>query len=87
MKKDGFLDKITKGFILNEVHSPDAKTYLQSLSDIVEQMKPSSIRDRRRIQLAKENISKLRNQFRHIEERVNSLEEQLRVIEESKEPK
>ena len=58
--------------------------YLQSLNDLVEQIKPTSKRDSHRLQLAKENIVKLRRHFRKMEEHVSTLEEQLKVLEEDK---
>ena len=81
------LYNITKKFLLRESATPNAKTYLQSLNDLVEQIRPSSKRDSHRLQLAKENIVKLRRHFRIMEEHVNNLEEQLKIIEENKESK
>ena len=79
------LYNITKNFLLGESAAPGAKTYLQSLNDLVEQIRPSSKRDSHRLQLAKENIVKLRRHFRKMEEHVNNLEEQLKILEENKE--
>ena len=81
------LYRMTKQFLLNETFVPSAKMYLQSLNDLVEQIKPTSKRDSHRLQLAKENIVKLRRHFRKMEEHVSTLEEQLKVLEEDKEIK
>ena len=82
-----FLRTVTKKFLLKEAYSVGAAAYIQSLSDLVEQIRPSSKRDSGRLQLAKEQIFKLRNHFRKMEEHVSTLEEQLRVLEENKESK
>jgi len=78
------LFRMTKQFLLNESFTPNVKVYLQSLNDLVEHIKPVSKKDSHRLQLAKENIIKLRRHFRKMEEHVSSLEEQLKVLEEDK---
>ena len=82
-----FLRTVTKKFLLKEAHSVGAVAYIQSLTDLVEQIRPSSKRDSNRLQLAKEQIYKLKRHFRKMEEHVSNLEEQLRVLEENKESK
>ena len=72
---------------MNEVYTPKPVTYLQSLADLVEQIRPSSKRDSLRLELAKESLSKLKKHFRKMEEHIHGLEEQLKILEEKKEPK
>jgi len=79
-----FLNQISKNFLLNEMKARNPRAYLQSLQDVVEQIRPSSKKDSNRLQLAKEHISSLKRQFRKLQEQVNTLEEQLKVLEESK---
>ena len=79
------LHTITKRFLMKEDYSPSAVSPLQALKDIVEHLKPSSKRDYNRLQLAKEQLSKLRKHFRKMEEKITHLEEQLQLLEENKE--
>ena len=79
-----FLNEITKRFLLSEKFSPTAKSYFQSLSDLVEQIRPSSKKDSYRLELAKENLSKLRKSFRKMEENIISLQEQVNLLEEQR---
>tara|TARA_R110000824_G_scaffold340603_1_gene527112 strand:- start:240 stop:497 length:258 start_codon:yes stop_codon:yes gene_type:complete len=84
---DHLLRKITKHFLVNESYRPDVRTYLQSLNDLMEQIRPNTKRDSHRLQLAKENLTKIKKHFRKMEEHVSNLEEQLRVLEENRESK
>jgi len=72
---------------MRENYSPAAVSHLQALRDIVEHLKPSSKRDHNRLQVAKEQLSKLRKHFRKMEEKISHLEEQLQLLEENKESK
>jgi len=81
------LHTITKRFLMQESYSPSPVSHLQALRDIVEHLKPSSKRDYIRLQLAKEQLSKLRKHFRKMEEKISHLEEQLQLLEENKESK
>lgn len=84
MDMDSLLRTITKNFLLNESYSPNVKTYIQSLTDLIEQIRPSSKKDMHRLRLAKENLSQVRRHFRKLEEHVQNLEEQLKVLEENR---
>jgi len=77
------LTNITKKFLLGESLSNQPKSYFQSLSDLIEQLRPASKRDSYRLTLAKEHLSKLRSHFRKLEEKVTNLEEELRVLQEN----
>ena len=81
------LHQISKNFLLNEVHKPTPKAYLQSLQEIIEKIRPKSKADLNRIQLAKEHVYNLKRQFRQLQEQVSSLEEQLSVLEETRSKK
>ena len=82
-----FLHQISKNFLLNEVHKPTPKAYLQSLQEIIDKIRPKTKADLNRIQLAKEHVANLRRQFRRLQEHVDSLEEQLKVLEENRSKK
>jgi septation ring formation regulator EzrA len=80
-----FLNTITKSFILNEAKTSSPLSYLQSLTDLVETIKPKSKRDANRLSLAKEQVGHLRRHFRRMEEKISHLEEKLNLLEEKKE--
>mgnify|MGYP003977466035 CR=1 FL=1 len=80
-----YLNHITKGFILNERRDSSPLSYIQSLSDLVEAIRPATKRDTNRLSLAKEQVSHLRRHFRKMEEKISHLEEKLNLLEENKE--
>ena len=82
--KNNFLDKITKSFILNERYTPDFKSSLQALEEIVSTLNPRSNKDRGKVQLAKEQIFNLKKQFRGLNEELETLRERVSVLEENK---
>jgi len=82
--KNNFLDKITKSFILNERYTPDFKSSLQALEEIVSTLNPRSNKDRGKVQLAKEQIFNLKKQFRGLNEELETLRERVSVLEEYK---
>ena len=82
--KNNFLDKITKSFIFNERYTPDFKSSLQALEEIVSTLNPRSNKDRGKVQLAKEQIFNLKKQFRGLNEELETLRERVSVLEEYK---
>lgn len=79
--------RLTRQFILNEglAQKPSMSSYLQSISEVLENITPRSRTDERRIQIAKESLKEVRRGARRLQERVNVLEEQVKILEESKE--
>ena len=80
------LDDLVRNFIKSEgmQTKPSVHTYIQSISEIVSSMSPSSLRDRRRLQIVKEHLKEVRKHARHMQERITILEEQVEILEESK---
>lgn len=74
---------MTKDFLLGESRvPPNVSSYLQSLREILDNIKPSSQSDRRRLEIAKEHLREVKRHSRRIQEKVNMLEERLNVLEE-----
>jgi len=69
---------------MGESHEPDLKSYIQSLSDILLNLKPMSLREKRRIDMAMKNLREIKRHTRRLEEKVVMLEEQVELLEESK---
>ena len=83
------LNKMTREFILNEgqVKGPDIHSYIQSLAEILQSIKPKSLKEARRLGVARQQIKEVRKMARRLDERINTLEEQVSLLEEYKEDK
>ncbi len=55
---------------------------VQSIDEALSSIRSGSLRDSRRIELAKHNLKEIRRHLRKANERIETLEEQLRVLEE-----
>ena len=79
------LNNITRSFIVNEGRAePSTRSYLQSISEIINSISPKSRTDERRIEIAKSHLLEVRRSVMKLEERVQVLEEQVKVLEEEK---
>jgi DNA-binding transcriptional MerR regulator len=77
--------RLTRQFILNEGKAPELATYLQSISEVLEAVRPRTRTDERRIEMAREQLREVRRRTRRLQERVNTLEEHVKILEENKE--
>jgi hypothetical protein len=80
------LDSEWKNFLLNE--SLDEKsifTYIQGLQEIINNFKPRTLAEERRVALAKQHIREVRRVARRILNENMSLQEKLKLLEENKE--
>ena len=79
------LRRMTREFLLGESRAPSVASYIQSVSEVLEAIRPKTRMDERRIEVARESIKEVRRRMKRLQERVNTLEEQVRVLEESQE--
>ncbi len=79
------LRTMTKRFIMSEGAKKlvDWKSLVQSIDETLSSLNPKSLRDSRRIELAKHNLKEVKSHLRRANERVETLEEQLRILEEN----
>ena len=79
------LRNMTKRFIMSEGKKKlvDWKSLVQSIDEALSSLNPKSLRDSRRIELARHNLKEVKSHLRRANERVATLEEQLRVLEEN----
>jgi hypothetical protein len=79
-------DRLTKNFLLNEGEAkrPSVYSYIQSLTEIINNLNPRSQTDTRRLQMAKEHLKEIKRHARRLEERVFTLEEHVKILEEDK---
>lgn len=86
MPKNTLLNNISWNFIkLEENVSPSVLSYLQSLSETLNTLRPSSTSDKRRLEIAKSHLKEVKKHVNKLEEQVYSLEEKVKLLEENKE--
>lgn len=86
MPKNTLLNNISWNFIkLEENVSPSVLSYLQSLSETLNTLRPSSTSDKRRLEIAKSHLKEVKKHVNKLEEQVYSLEEKIKLLEENKE--
>jgi len=80
MKTD--FDKITRDFLLGENYDPTVLSSIQMVFEMLNGIRITSQKDTNKIEIAKEQIVKVRRHVKRIEERNRNLEEQVGVLEE-----
>jgi len=86
-------NKLTKKFLLGEWKQPvSILSRTRAIKEALESLKPRTIKERQRIELALENLNYVRRGYRKIEEQNNVLKEEnqqlnekLQILEENKE--
>tara|TARA_R100000664_G_C2663716_1_gene78767 strand:+ start:336 stop:590 length:255 start_codon:yes stop_codon:yes gene_type:complete len=79
------LDSQWRDFLLNEeLDERSIFTYIQGLQEIISNLKPRTVSEKRRLQLAKQHIREVRKYARRIMNENMDLHEKLQLLEESK---
>jgi hypothetical protein len=78
------LDKLTKNFILNEGKGPTINTWIQALAENISSLKPTTVSDKRRVELMKHQLTELKRSSRRMTEELRSLQEELKFLQEGK---
>ena len=88
------LDHITRKFLLGEDYDPTVISSVQIIFEMLNGLRISSQRDTNRVEIAKEQLIKVRRNIKRLQERnnnlqeqVSTLEEQVKVLEETKKKK
>ena len=85
MPKNTLLNNISWNFIkLEENVSPSVFSYLQSLSETLNTLRPNTTSDKRRLEIAKSHLKEVKKHVNKLEEQVYSLEEKIKLLEETK---
>ncbi|NCA22355.1 MAG: hypothetical protein EBS86_14620 [Crocinitomicaceae bacterium] len=85
MKNNSLLNNITWNFIkLEENISPSVRSYIQSLSETLDTLRPSSTSDKRRLEIARSHLKEVKKHVNKLEEQVYDLEEKVKLLEETK---
>ena len=76
-----------KNFLLNEGRIPNVNilTKIQALSEVIENMRPKTQVESRRLSMAKQQLKEIKKMARKMQEHINVLEERVNVLEEIKE--
>ena len=79
------LDQEWRNFLLNEeLDEKSIFTYIQGLQEIISNLKPRTMTEKRRLQLAKTHLREVKRFARRMENEVSVLQEKLNILEESK---
>lgn len=86
-------NKLTRNFLLGEwKQNVSILSRVRAIKEVFESLKPRTIKEKQRIELALENLTHIRRGYRKLEEQNNSLieensqlNERLQILEENKE--
>ena len=80
------LDREWREFLINEeLGEKTIFTYIQGLQEIISNLKPRTVSEKRRLQLAKQHIQEVRKYARRMLNENMNLQEKLNLLEENKE--
>mgnify|MGYP001324076281 CR=1 FL=1 len=79
------LDREWRNFLINEnLDEKSIFTYIQGLQEIISNLKPKTVSEKRRIQLATQHLREVRKYARRMLNENLDLHEKLNLLEESK---
>ena len=78
------LDKQWRDFLTESVDEKNIFTYIQGLQEIISNLKPKTIAEKRRLQLAKQHLREVKRFARRMENDMALLQEKVNILEESK---
>lgn len=77
------LRTMTRRFIMSEgKQQVKWQALVQSIEEALASIRTGSLRDSRRVELAKHNLKEIKRHLKKANERIETLEEQLRILEE-----
>ena len=74
-----------RDFLTESLDEKNIFTYIQGLQEIISNLKPRTVSEKRRLQLAKQHISEVRKYARRMLNENMNLQEKLNLLEENKE--
>jgi hypothetical protein len=78
-------DEMTRFFILTEGSvNPNILSYVQALEETLNVFKPSTLREKRNLEVASAHLREIRRHAKKMSEDIRVLEERLQILEESK---
>ena len=73
-----------RDFLNESLDEKNIFTYIQGLQEIISNLKPRTMTEKRRLQLAKTHLREVKRFARRMENEVSVLQEKLNILEESK---
>jgi hypothetical protein len=73
-----------KDFLNESLDEKSIFTYIQGLQEIIINLKPRTITEKRRLQLAKQHLREVKRYARKMDNDIHVLNEKLNILEESK---
>ena len=71
-------------FLTESLDEKNIFTYIQGLQEIISNLKPRTMTEKRRLQLAKTHLREVKRFARRMENEVSLLKEKVNILEESK---
>ena len=78
------LRAITRRFLMGEAYTASPRSVIENLMQVLESMAPKTQSDRRKRDVALEQVNRLRKEYLKMERKVQMLEEQVKTLEENK---
>ena len=73
-----------RDFLNESLDEKNIFTYIQGLQEIISNLKPRTMTEKRRLQLAKTHLREVKRFARRMENEVSLLQEKLNILEESR---
>ncbi len=73
-----------RDFLNESLDEKNIFTYIQGLQEIISNLKPRTVTEKRRLQLAKTHLREVKRFARRMENEVTVLQEKLNILEESR---
>ena len=73
-----------RSFVNESLDEKTIFTYIQGLQEIISNLKPRTMTEKRRLQIAKTHLREVKRFARRMENEMSVLQEKLNIIEESK---
>ncbi len=77
------LDTAWRDFLTESIDEKSIFTYIQGLQEIISNLKPRTLTEKRRMQLAKQHLREVKRFARKMENDIGILQEKLNILEES----
>ena len=78
------LNSSWRDFLNENLEEKTIFTYIQGLEEIISNLKPRTMTEKRRMSLAKQHVREVKRYARRMQNEMQLLEEKITVIEESK---
>ena len=73
-----------QAFLNESLDEKNIFTYIQGLQEIISNLKPKTMTEKRRLQLAKNHLREVKKFARRMDSDIHVLQEKLNILEESK---